>query len=543
MRTIWGYMVIALAIIVIGPPVEASSTSTSARSDCPTPPQSSWTSAERWAWQQISNHLSADFNQKAGASPAVNKSDGWDETRKLSSAFIETILFDKPYRECINRHGIFISGAWFNETLHLSDGKIPFTLFIERSRFEKGVDLSRSILTNALVIRSSYISGRFTMETSQVGRFLFLQNSIFADDTSFAASTINGRFNMTGAKFLKNVRLDSTTVGDALIAHTPTEFQTLNMSIANIDRLVDLSGAIVHGKLLMGGIQVKGNVWLRQQFTAEEEVRINLAHIGNVDISGGNFSTVNLTSTVIEGDLNLGTMTRQNILAAQDDPSARRRGPPTWREGAKLILRNTAATTLVDSNDSWPATIDLQGFKYQRLGGPILNEHQSDVLERPVSQYQDWLARDPASSTYPYEQLASVLRYYGKYNEANHILFAGREHVRHQTNCLEWIWQTLLMATIGYGYGNYQFRSLWWIGILVLVGYFFLRYNEEKDLDDQPLGLIYSLDMLLPFVKLRDAHYAIELKKDCVRYYFYVHTLMGYVLATFLIAGLTGLTK
>ncbi len=43
-------------------------------------------------------------------------------------------------------------------------------------------------------------------------------------------------------------------------------------------------------------------------------------------------------------------------------------------------------------------------------------------------------------------------------------------------------------------------------------------------------------------VQLSESHYTIELA-GFARYYFYAHKLMGYVLASFLIAGLAGLTQ
>ena len=52
--------------------------------------------------------------------------------------------------------------------------------------------------------------------------------------------------------------------------------------------------------------------------------------------------------------------------------------------------------------------------------------------------------------------------------------------------------------------------------------------------------LWYSIDLLLPIIQLRKSHYDIELKGR-IRDYFYVHQIMGYVLATFLIAWLSGL--
>jgi hypothetical protein len=57
-----------------------------------------------------------------------------------------------------------------------------------------------------------------------------------------------------------------------------------------------------------------------------------------------------------------------------------------------------------------------------------------------------------------------------------------------------------------------------------------------------PYGLAYSFDILLPIIRLRDKHYGIDLE-TWARYYFYVHRIMGFLLASFLIAGVAGLTK
>jgi hypothetical protein len=48
--------------------------------------------------------------------------------------------------------------------------------------------------------------------------------------------------------------------------------------------------------------------------------------------------------------------------------------------------------------------------------------------------------------------------------------------------------------------------------------------------------------MLLPIIQLRKEHSDIDLD-GAAQYYFYFHKIMGYVLASFLIAGLSGLTK
>ena len=56
------------------------------------------------------------------------------------------------------------------------------------------------------------------------------------------------------------------------------------------------------------------------------------------------------------------------------------------------------------------------------------------------------------------------------------------------------------------------------------------------------IGFFYSLDLLLPVIKLRERHYDVDLTGR-TRYYFYFHQMMGYLLVSFLIAGLSGLTK
>ena len=60
--------------------------------------------------------------------------------------------------------------------------------------------------------------------------------------------------------------------------------------------------------------------------------------------------------------------------------------------------------------------------------------------------------------------------------------------------------------------------------------------------DGPPDIISYSFDMLLPIIRLRESHYQVDLK-TWARYYFYFHKIMGYVLASFLISGLAGLTK
>jgi hypothetical protein len=57
------------------------------------------------------------------------------------------------------------------------------------------------------------------------------------------------------------------------------------------------------------------------------------------------------------------------------------------------------------------------------------------------------------------------------------------------------------------------------------------------------LGVLYCVDMLLPLIQFRKAHFDIHLQSPLLRGYFLLHRICGYVLGSFIIAGLTGLTK
>lgn len=206
-----------------------------------------------------------------------------------------------------------------------------------------------------------------------------------------------------------------------------------------------------------------------------------------------------------------------------------------------MTLRNTQVGAIQDRADSWPDTLELEGFTYERLGG-LGAEGTADIEKRSSAWFIDWLARDPTYSPQPYEQLAAVLTEGGQAGKADDVLYAGRERERTEVAAgLDFIWKTALHAFIGHGYKVH--RALYWILGFVVLGAVVLRVSGEGPRNKMPIGLSYSLDTLIPIVRLREYHYSHVDLAGWARYYFYFHQIMGYVLASFLIAGLSGLTK
>jgi hypothetical protein len=144
---------------------------------------------------------------------------------------------------------------------------------------------------------------------------------------------------------------------------------------------------------------------------------------------------------------------------------------------------------------------------------------------------------------------------------ANDVLYAGRERERGEfwrRGKWGWFGLSLLKWMIGYGYGLRYFRSLWWVlgfvvvGTLVLLGFGVPRKlggpiawataGSMEIISYLTALTFYSFDLLLPIIQLYEPHYKVVLH-GVAKYYFAFHKLMGYVLASFLIAGLAGLTK
>ena len=172
----------------------------------------------------------------------------------------------------------------------------------------------------------------------------------------------------------------------------------------------------------------------------------------------------------------------------------------------------------------------------------------TDVTKRGSNWFIDWLAKDQPFTRQPYHQCASVLREMGHPEMANDVLYAGRERERSEAwrsgNNPRGIGLTLLKWLIGYGYGLRYFRSLWWVASFVLLGTLVLFVTGQTDKVGGSLlaAALYSFDLLLPIIELYHPNYETVLV-GFAKYYFAIHKLMGYVLASFLIAGLTGLTK
>lgn len=159
--------------------------------------------------------------------------------------------------------------------------------------------------------------------------------------------------------------------------------------------------------------------------------------------------------------------------------------------------------------------------------------------------YPAWLSRmtgvDPRQ---PYEYVRQYLLGIGDFDAARAVGIAGRNAERRRvcstsrwSQCI-FLWSSYV--TIGCGYSLWL-AALWALRFVVLGAYVFRRTSEAKA-NGMPHGYAYSFDTFLPLIKLREIHYTIDLT-SAARYYFYVHKLAGWILGSFIVAALSGLTK
>ena len=150
-----------------------------------------------------------------------------------------------------------------------------------------------------------------------------------------------------------------------------------------------------------------------------------------------------------------------------------------------------------------------------------------------------------------------MFREAGADDKANEVLYALRERERAEAwqrrAYGQWLGLGLLKWVIGYGIGARYFRALAWAGLFTVIGMVVLWLNST--LKGTPAGPEWSpglpwcfwasLDEILPLVELNKAHAEFVDKKltGWRQPYFYVHRIIGYVLGSFVIAGLAGLTQ
>ena len=206
---------------------------------------------------------------------------------------------------------------------------------------------------------------------------------------------------------------------------------------------------------------------------------------------------------------------------------------------ALLELHNANVNTVHFPNWTGITDLDLSGFTYQKIENDINKKWHDDVITG---------FRRISFTPQPYKQLADTLNDMAHKNKANGIQIAKLDHkFEHTDDLMTKIKLMIFKVSIGYGHGYAlgYFNSLAFALSFILFGILVLRHERRKTSNkDNKSGylddLFYSLDSLLPIITLNKQHEEVQHKIQSIRYYFYFHKIMGYILALIIAAGLSG---
>ena len=476
---------------------------------------------------------------------------------------------------------ISTSGSKFNGKLNMDSVSIKRDLFMHEQAEFGEVVLVGARVGDQISMSGSKFNGKLNMGAVSIGQSLLMGKQAEFDEVVLVGANVGGQISMSGSKFNGKLNMDSVSIKRDLFMHEQAEFGEVVLVGAKVGDQISMSGSKFNGKLNMGAVSIGQSLLMGKQAEFDEVVLVGANVGGQISMIGSKFNgKLNMDSASIGQSLFMRTAelkvpahlvfitvgsnldARRATLSGMDLSGAQVKGElrlvdTRWKcyakENRKLInpkltLRNTSVGALQDSKETWPSCLqrEFQGFTYERLGG-LQTTDDTNHYSRGIRWFREWLARDTPYSPQPYRHLAATLRAAGHEGMADAILVANRDRERRSA---KW-WQPkkwalwLFKIVIGYGYGWRNFLALVWASALVALGTVVLHLSGEQsfDVDGWSRKIIYSVDMLVPAIHLREEHYSVEMDLTTgAQYYFYVHKIMGYVLIFFVIAGLSGIT-
>ena len=480
----------------------------------------------------------------------------WGDDRRLRAGIIYALCLGSNDEWPVHAKGVRVRGARIAGRLDFEDAILECSLaladcFIEQEMVLLGAE-GRSLNLAGSLVRN------IRADRFKTSGGVFLRNGFRAKgevrllgaDIGGNLDCSNGSFENADGNALFADRLK--TAGDVFLRDNFSAKGEVRLLGADIGGDLDCSNGSFEnadGKALSADrLKTAGDVFLRDNFSAKGEVRLLGADIGG-DLScvGGHFSNPGSDALSAERAIISGVF----FLGEFASPV----------EGT-INLAHAEAGVLADDEAGWPApgNLVLDGFVYGAIAGKA---------PTAAAKRLDWLKRQPAGDfrPQPYVQLAKILREMGHERDAREVSIA-RQEAWIGSGDLGWrgrIWHRFLGLTIGHGYKPW--KVLWFFLGIVILGsavfglaeyaglmvpakervYLDARYPELPPEYPRFQPHLYSLDVFLPIVDLHQESFWLPKAGTgwgwAVMAYLWLHILLGWVLTTVAVAGLTGLVR
>jgi hypothetical protein len=465
----------------------------------------------------------------------------------------------------VRGHLLMNDHARFFDNVHLSGAMVGGNLRMNAASFTKGLDANSLTVHDHLFMNDdASFGGPVYLGVSKVEGSVFMDSAAFADTLDADSIDVHGHLAMNDASFAKDVNFANAKIGSNLYMDGARFRGELVLALVHVGGMLSMNSAVIANRLNAASVDVggdlqmrdhaalNGEVWLfaariggdvvmdtavfSQAVYAERmnvrgsaflrtstfagDVSLSAARLGRLELVSAELRSLDLSEAVVDGDLQV-EYVGWRCSAAQVRPSHWPLSGPSRQNDAcaaidarppLLNLRNAHIETFQDTYDAWPPEMDLEGFRYDRIGGV----GSADMGQRPIDEWVAWLKRKTIFSPQPYTQLASILSAAGRRDAAEAILLAGRERERDEIwsqpsqgfwpwlwhGFPHWLWLVFFSSIAGYGIGLSTFRVVYWVAALTVAGAIVLWWSPYA----QARGIFWrlgaSLHRLLPVVEL-----------------------------------------
>ena len=413
-------------------------------------------------------------------------------------------------------------------------------------------------------------NGELRFVDAQIGSMVDFNNGNFINNSGvtldFTRAKIGSSFSTEEASFNGKVDLENISVND-WISFSGAKFLGSYLGGTIINGCASQIGSYVRldcNYYVMGGVDFSG-AKINLDFFAPYGASLNFSSvggslaIGNSDATNpvvnlpavGNCSIVNATilnvvilnRANIAGVIDLSGSTMSRLVIVND----------VWQDQGALDISSARIRTLQDQMDDWPkpGRLSLNNCIYDNfnVGSPV--DSGSRIK---------WLQLQPTNFflPQPYEQLATVFRSMGLEDDAKEVLVA--KNIAHsqftKPFSSSWWWYNVFgKYLISYGYAS--MRPLLLSFIFILFGAVLAAKSNSKGkivhAGDKPQHsggkksgkefqpLVYSFEIFVPLLNLDMAQH--WRPAGVLRWYFWTHRLIGWLLTTFWLGALSGLVK
>ena len=461
------------------------------------------------------------------------------------------------------KESVWLTGSVFLQKVDLIAVEIGDDLIADSTVFHHNLDLNS--------LRTGYGA---LLTTASVGGALRLWNARIGTLLDFRGTRFDGIVDLGGVRTGADVYLDCATYAEQL-----------RLSAMDVGGTLHLNSSTIEGDVQADGLRSRGSVFLgrnpdRKEAFRSEDCRVRFAGPGfnrarthSVVEGETSFIEVRIGGTVEMSGVSLG---KTLFLGARIDGSFNARGArftgPLDLGGAQIggalsleeahfaeqLFLNGAniGSDMTIGGGHLPSEVGIIGLRFDRIFWPSAPDRT-----RTGEQWAEFLQLQKPYAPQPYQQLASALRRMGYSDDATAILYHNSKRnwiVRYipegdrpdrKLGIAAWtnaLWQgapeSLLYGAYGLlvGYGLYPHWAIWACIIFVALGVAVLWVTGDRAKNKMWTGISYSLDRFLPVIDLRKDAKDVHLS-SCSRAYFYIHRIVGFILAVFIIAALSGL--